>query len=91
LLGLGAGGEIGAEEGAKSGAKSFAKHSFGLSANDIRTVAGEVPAGRTLLIILFEHRWALGLKQAADMADGVVLAEGIVRPESLVIAGAALA
>jgi uncharacterized membrane protein len=91
LLGLGAGGEIGAERGAQAGAKAFAKHSFGLSKQDIQSLAKEVPAGRTLLIILFEHRWALGLKQAADQADGVVLAEGIIRPESLVIAGANLA
>jgi len=91
LLGLGANGEIGAEEGASAGAKSFAKHSFGLSKSEVRSLAEEVPAGKTLLIILFEHRWALRLKQSVDKADGIVLAEGIIRPEALVVAGAALA
>jgi uncharacterized membrane protein len=91
LLGLGAGGEVGAEEGAKMGAKRFAEHSFGLSREDMRAIAQEVPAGKTLLIVLFEHRWALHLKEAADEANGKVLAEGIIRPESLVIAGAARA
>lgn len=91
FLGLGAGGEMGAEVGAERGGERFAKHTFGLSRSDVRSIAQQVPAGKTLLIILFEHRWALGLKEASDRANGTVLVEGIVRPESLVIAGAALA
>jgi uncharacterized membrane protein len=91
FLGLGAGGEEGAEEGAKRGAERFAKNTFGLSKSDVRSIAQQVPAGKTLLMILFEHRWALKLKEAADRANGVVLAEGIIRPETLVMAGASLA
>ncbi|MFI5419489.1 MAG: hypothetical protein ACHQ1H_00830 [Nitrososphaerales archaeon] len=88
LLGLGANGEIGAEEGAMEGAKKWANRTFGLSKKDIRSLAQDVPIGKTVLIILFEHRWALGLKQAANRANGVVLAEGIVRPEDLIMEGA---
>ncbi|HZW54873.1 MAG TPA: hypothetical protein VFF30_01140 [Nitrososphaerales archaeon] len=91
LLGLGAGGEIGAIEGAEAGAEKFAENSFGLSRRDVRSLAQRVPTGKTLLLIMFEHRWALGLKRAASKAHGVVFAEGIVRPEALVLAGASMA
>jgi len=91
FIGLGAGGVEGADEGARRGASKFAENTFGLSDQDIRSIAERVPPGKTLVAVLFEHRWALGLKRAADRANGVVLAEGIVRPEALVAAGAAMA
>ena len=91
LIGLGAGGLEGAEAGAERGAKKFAENTFGLSKKDIRSIADRVPAGKTLLMVMFEHRWALNLKQAVDKANGVVLAEGIIRPEALVMAGARMA
>jgi uncharacterized membrane protein len=88
FIGLGAGGMEGAEKGMEKGAERFAENTFGLSKSDVRSIAQRVPAGKTLLMILFEHRWALKLKQAADRANGIVLAEGIIRPEALVMAGA---
>lgn len=91
LMGLGAEGVLGAGEGTPSGAGQFAERTFGLSDRDIVSIANEVPAGKTLLLVLFEHRWALKLKKATDKANGVVLAEGIVRPEALIAAGATLA
>ena len=91
FIGLGAGGVEGAEAGAERGAQKFAENTFGLSKSDVRSMAQRVPAGKTLVMIMFEHRWARGLKEAADRANGVVLAEGIVRPEALVKAGAEMA
>jgi uncharacterized membrane protein len=91
FIGLGAGGVEGAEAGAERGAQKFAENTFGLSKSDVRSIAQRVPAGKTLVMLMFEHRWARGLKQAADRANGVVLAEGIVRPEALVKAGADMA
>jgi len=91
FIGLGAGGLEGAEVGAERGAQRFAENTFGLSKSDIRSLAEGVPAGKTLVMLLFEHRWALGLKQAADKANGKVLAEGIIRPEALIMRGAEMA
>jgi len=91
LLGLGAEGELGEEEGARIGAERFAKHSFGLSRAQLRSMADEIPVGKTLLIVLFEHKWALKLKQATQKANGFILAEGIIRPEALVEIGPAAA
>jgi len=92
LLGLGATGTVeGAGVGAEEGALSFAERNFGLSDADIKAIAADIPSGKTALLVLFEHRWAIPLKEAAESAGGVVLAQGIVRPETLVAYGAQLA
>lgn len=92
LMGLGATGtEEGAEEGAEVGAEAFADRNFGLSAADIQGIAQDVPRGTTALMVLFEHRWAIPLKEAISQANGVVLAQGLVRPEDLIMLGAEVA
>ena len=45
----------------------------------------------TALLVLFEHRWALRLKEALLSAGGVVIAQGMVQPEALLEFGSALA
>jgi hypothetical protein len=42
-------------------------------------------------MVLIEHRWAVPLKEAFERAGGVMLAQGMVRPETLIGAGANLA
>ncbi|WIG59959.1 MAG: hypothetical protein OJF49_002707 [Ktedonobacterales bacterium] len=83
LLGMSAGGEEGAELGAEMGAEAFADQNFGLSDTDIQDIARDIPAGKTVLMVLFEHHWAVALKDALMSAGGVVLAQGLVQPESL--------
>jgi uncharacterized membrane protein len=89
LLGLGDEGELGEQEGARIDAEGFAKYSFGLSRAQLRSMAEKIPAGKTLLIVIFEHKWALRLKQATHKAKGLVLAEGIILPEALIEIGVA--
>lgn len=92
LMGFGATGtEEGLEAGAEMGAESFANRNFGLSGADIQAIAADVPAGSTALIVLIEHLWAIPLKDAVEKAGGVVLAQGMVRPEALIAMGANLA
>jgi uncharacterized membrane protein len=92
LMGLGATGtESGMEMGAEMGAERFATHNFGLSAKDVQDIAEDIPLGKTALMVLFEHRWALPVKADIEKAGGVVLAQGIVRPEDLIAMGANLA
>jgi uncharacterized membrane protein len=91
LLGLGmTDSEEGAQLGAELGASAFAERNFGLSQQDIRAIAQDIPPDRTLLLVLFEHRWAIPLKEAILSADGEMFAQGIVRPESLIAVGAEL-
>lgn len=89
LIGVGATGtEEGLEAGAEAGAEAFANQNFGLSADDIHAIAADVPPGTTALIVLIEHLWALPLKEAVEDAGGIVLAQGMVRPETLMALGA---
>lgn len=92
LMGFGATGtEKGAEAGAELGAEAFAHHDFGLTEDEIRDIGDDIPVGRTALFVLFEHRWAVRLKETLQKAGGEVLAQGMVTPESLMLFGADLA
>jgi uncharacterized membrane protein len=91
LMGLGMTGTApGAQEGAELGEKAFARKNFGLSKADIKSFAADIPVDRTVLLVLFEHRWAVALKQALLSADGEMLAQGFIQPETLVEVGAEL-
>jgi uncharacterized membrane protein len=91
LMGLGMTGTVeGAQEGAELGEKAFARKNFGLSKADIKALAADIPADRTVLLVLFEHRWAVALKQALLSADGEMLAQGFIQPETLLAVGAEL-
>jgi uncharacterized membrane protein len=92
LMGFGATGtDEGLATGAELGAEKFANRNFGLSGADIQAIAADLPPGTTAVMVLFEHRWAIPLKDAVGQAGGVVLAEGMVRPESLMAFGAQIA
>ncbi len=92
LMGYGATGTgQGARAGALAGATTFAEHTFGLSRSDLQAIGEEIPVGMTALLVLFEHRWALRLKEALLSAGGVVIAQGMVQPEALLEFGSALA
>jgi uncharacterized membrane protein len=92
LIGLGAAGEEGMEAGALAGAMLVAdEYEYGMDANAIASVAEDIPAGGAGLLLLIEHRWALGLKRAIRGAGGIVLAQDMLSPEALVAVGRALA
>jgi uncharacterized membrane protein len=92
LLGLGATEtEEGLEEGAVMGADRFANRNFGLSGADIQSIAADLLPGTTALMVLFEHRWMIPLREAVMSAGGVVLAQGLVRPEDIMAFGANVA
>ena len=92
LMGFGAlGTGEGADVGAELGAAAFAQQNFGLSQEDIQGIAHDIPPGMTAVMVLFEHRWAVPLKEAFERAGGVMLAQGMVRPETLIGAGVNLA
>jgi uncharacterized membrane protein len=92
LIGLGAAGEEGMEAGALAGAMLVAdEYEYGMDANAIASVAEDIPAGGAGLLLLIEHRWALGLKRAIRGAGGIVLAQDMLSPEALVAVGKALA
>lgn len=91
LLGLGAGGMEGAEVGAMAGAEMAEERSFGLDADDIEDIAEEIPNNSSALIMLVEHLWAKRIKEALRNSGGVMIAQGMLQPEMIVLMGAAIA
>jgi uncharacterized membrane protein len=90
LIGLGAGGMGGAQRGAEAGAMAAAQRTFGMTEEDVRRISDEIPNDTAAAVFLIEHLWAKDLKQALRDANGFLIAEGIVQPEALVMAGAVL-
>ena len=91
LIGLGAAGVEGAEAGAVAGALSVAEHDFGLSAEEIQAAADHIPAGGSAVVALFEHTWAVRLKEYILSNGGFLVAQGLIHPSALVEVGAELA
>ncbi len=90
LLGLGAGGTEGAERGAELGTMAAEQQTFGMTEEDVKSISDAIPNDTAAAVFLIEHLWAKDLKQALRDANGFLIAEGIVQPEALVMAGAAL-
>lgn len=90
LLGFGAGGIEGAAEGALDRMETVAENEYGLDDTDILDIAEGLENDSAALIILFEHTWALGLKEAVMDAGGRVVAQGLLTPEALINVGAML-
>ena len=67
-----------------------AETEYGLEESDIENVANLIPANSSAILILFEHHWAIGLKEAVAEAGGKVLAQGLINPESLKMTAAEL-
>lgn len=90
LIGLGAAGREGAEVGAVAGALAVAENDFGMTAEDIQDIADDIPKSSSALIVLFEHTWALGIKNYALNNGGVLLAQGMIHPSALIEVGVEL-
>ncbi len=91
LIGLGAAGVEGAVEGAVAGALAVAEHDFGLTAEEVVEVADRIPKGTSAVLVLFEHTWALRLKEYMVDAGGFLIAQGLLHPSALVEVGEELA
>lgn len=90
LIGLGAGGEEGVQTGAEVGTMAAAQRTFGMTEENIQQISDEISNDSAAAIFLIEHLWAKDFKQALRDAGGYLVAQGMVTPEALVMAGAAL-
>ncbi|HEY7030564.1 MAG TPA: hypothetical protein VH482_04505 [Thermomicrobiales bacterium] len=91
LVGYGALGEEGIDRGAEIGMLSGEDGLFGLSRDDVDEIADRIPRGTAATFILLEHLWAIGLKEAVRNADGAVIGQGWITPETLVAMGKQMA
>jgi uncharacterized membrane protein len=68
-------------------ALAAASHSIGLDYKGIRKVVEALPPGKAFGVLMFEHTWAIPLRDAIRRAGGVPLAQGFITQEALVIVG----
>ena len=90
LIGAGAAGELGLVEGSIAGAMAAAERSYGMTLDDIQSVADELPPGGAAAILLIEHRWATEFRDAVAEAGGEMMAQGFLTPKTLLLVGAEL-
>jgi hypothetical protein len=53
------------------------------TAEDLATIAVDMPAGTGALVVLFEHRWAVEIKEALQAKGAVLLGRAVIPPEVL--------
>jgi len=53
-----------------------------LTAEDVAEIAVSLPKNTSSAVILFEHRWAMGLQWAVKAAGGQMLDSGFIHPET---------
>jgi uncharacterized membrane protein len=90
LLGAGLAGEEGAEIGALEGALAAAEHSYGMTASDVQEIADGLAPGDAAALLMIEHTWAIGFRDSVREAGGMVLGQGFLTPETLLLIGAEL-
>ena len=87
LIGAGAGGAEVAESESAAAALAAAEQSYGLSLQDVHGIADELEPGNAVALLLIEHTWAIGFRDAVRGASGKVVAQGFLTPETLLMVG----
>ena len=62
--------------------------STGLSIDEILTLADQLEQGTAAGILLVEHRWAIGFRDAVAAAGGFPLMQGFLSPDAFALIGA---
>ena len=87
LIGLGFDGEDGAEAGAQAGAEAAADGIAAFSEDDAWDVLEDIPNGSAAALVLLEHHWAVGLRDAVVRAGGFRVSDGFISPLDLIGVG----
>ena len=88
LIGLGIEGEEGAEIGAQAGAEAAAEDGINVFTDDEAwDVIADIPNDSAAALILIEHHWAVGLRDAIARAGGFRISDGFISPLDLVAIG----
>ncbi len=61
-----------------------------LTPEDVDSIAEGLPTNTSALVLLFEHRWAVGIKEAIIGAGGFLVARETISPEILELVNAEL-
>lgn len=60
---------------------------MGISPEQIQQIARDIQPGTAVGVLLFEHVWAADLAMAIRDAEGHLLAQGILTPDAMLVAG----
>ena len=90
LLGMRAAHKTGGDLDRIAEAMSLSQGDFGLSSEQVQQIANDLPNGGSAMLVLFEHVWAIKLKEALLNAGGELIAQGLLSPETLALGGVAL-
>jgi uncharacterized membrane protein len=71
-------------------AMSLSPGDLGLSSEQVQKLADDLPNGGLAMLTLFEHTWAVGLKEALLNAGGELIAQGLISPEAMALGGTTL-
>jgi uncharacterized membrane protein len=63
---------------------------FGLSSEQVQEMAKDLPNGGSAMMVLFEHTWAVPLKEAILTAGGELVTQSLLSPEALALGGTTL-
>ena len=58
---------------------------FVMEPGEINELVHQIPEGSSAIVVLFEHAWARRLYEATVQASGLMLAQGMVDPNGLVL------
>src|SRR4051795_4813840 len=84
LIGLGFDGEEGADEGAMAGAQAAADGISAFSDEEAWDVLEDIPNGSAAALVLLEHHWAVGLRDAVVRAGGYRVSDGFISPLDMI-------
>jgi uncharacterized membrane protein len=87
LVGLGIAGEEGMEAGFEAGAEAAADGLEVFDDDDMWDVIEEIPNDTAAALILLEHHWAVGLRDAIASAGGFRIGDGFISPLDLIEIG----
>jgi uncharacterized membrane protein len=88
LIGLGIAGEEGMEAGAEIGAEAAAEEGIHMfSDEDAWDVLEDIPNDSAAALLLIEHHWAVGLRNAIMRAGGIGISDSFIHPADLVAIG----
>lgn len=87
LIGLGIEGEEGMVAGFEAGAEAAAEGLEVFDEEDMWDVIDEIPNDSAAALILLEHHWAVGLRDAIASAGGFRIGDGFISPLDLIAIG----
>jgi uncharacterized membrane protein len=87
LVGLGIAGEEGMEAGAEIGAEAGAEGLDIITGEEAWDVLEDIPNDSAAALVLIEHHWAVGLRDAVMRAGGFRIGDGFISPLDLVEIG----